>query len=123
MSAIYDLALNVAAHNHVAIEDSEKDSLDLFRRLKAMAEEDSETQIISLGDEPIPSEYDYMTVGELVAMIEGEARQLVAFAQTVLGAAHQGLQAAVEKSGVEPDEASGQRNVLAEDHLRAVAVH
>jgi len=63
MSAIYDLALNVAAHNHVAIEDSEKDSLDLFRRLKAMAEEDSETQIISLGDEPIPSEYDYMTVG------------------------------------------------------------
>ncbi len=67
---------------------------------------------IQLGDVPIPSEYDYMTVGELVA-----------FAQTVLGAAHQGLQSAVGEAGVEPDEARWGFNVLAEDHLRSVAVH
>nr|WP_152992202.1 hypothetical protein [Pseudomonas aeruginosa] len=59
----------------------------------------------------------------MTSLIEGEASQLVAFAQTVLGAAQQGLQAAVEKSGVEPDEARWDFNVLAEDHLRAVAVH
>lgn len=123
MSAIYDLALTVAAHNHVAIDGSEQDSLALFRRMKAMAEEGSETQIISLADEPIPSEYDYMTVGELVAMIEGEASQLVAFAQIILGAAHQGMLAAVEKSGVERNESRWDFNMLAEDQLRAVAAH
>jgi hypothetical protein len=123
MSAIYALALSAAAHNHVAVDACEQESLDLFRRLKAMAENDSETQIISLGDEPIPSEYDYMTVGELVAMIESEASQLVAFAKTVLSAAHQGLQVAVNTSGFERDEARWDFNMLAEDHLRAVATH
>lgn len=122
MSAIYDLALNVAAHNHVAIEGSEQDSLALFRRLKAMAEEDSETQIISLGDEPIPSEYDYMTVAELVALIESEATQMVDFAKTVLGAAHQGFKAAVNKPEFVLDEARWDFNVLAEDHLQALVI-
>ncbi|HBO2935211.1 TPA: hypothetical protein L4R50_000207 [Pseudomonas aeruginosa] len=121
MSAIYALALTAAAHNHVAIEDSEQESLDLFRRLKAMAEKDSETQIISLGAEPIPSAYDYMTVGELVAMIESEASQLVAFAKTVLSAAHQGLQVAAARTGFERDEARWDFNMLAEDHLQAQA--
>lgn len=103
MSAIHKLALTIAAHNHVAIEATEQDSLALFVELKAKAGQDQGLRVSELGDHPIPDQYADMMVHELVSMIEHEAACFVGFGGRLLEAAHEGLLDAVEAGGFEMD--------------------
>jgi hypothetical protein len=121
MTPSQKLALTTAAHLHVAIEDSEQDSLELYCRLKAMAADSAEVQVISLGDEPIPSEYDYLTVQELVELIELDAKEFLDFSLRMLDAAHQGLMSAVEKPGFEMDASRWDFKAFADSHLHDAA--
>lgn len=103
MPAIHKLALTIAAHNHVAIEATEQDSMALFVQLKAKAGHDHDLRVNELADHPIPDQYADMTVHELVSLIEHEAACLVDFGGRLLEAAHEGLLDAVEGDGFEMD--------------------
>lgn len=103
MSAINKFALTIAAHNHVAIEATEQESLALFVELKAKAEEGHNLRVNELGDHPIPDQYADMKVHELESMIEHEAACLVGFGGRLLEAAHRGLIDAVEDDRFEMD--------------------
>ncbi|HDS1721621.1 hypothetical protein NPS53_08925 [Pseudomonas putida] len=119
MSNIQRLALIIAAHNHVALEDSEADSLALYLNLKQQAEADSQLRIDQLDVDGIPGQYDLMTVFELVEMIELEATQLVSFSNKVIEAAHQGLMDAAEQPGFEMDATRWSLVTFAETRLGA----
>lgn len=106
MSEIQNLALLIAAHNHIAVEGTEQDSLRVYLALKAQADADRDPRINepdNRADKPIPSKRDDLMVHELVAIIDREAVLLAAFGERVLEAAHSGLLDAVEGVGFEID--------------------
>lgn len=117
MSTIQRLALISAAHNHVALEGTEAESLTMFLTLKAQAESDSQIKVGQLGAIEIPGQYDFMTVLELVEMIEQEASQLVSFSNRVIEAAHRGMVIAVEEPGIELDTSQWSLSTFAETQL------
>lgn len=121
MSPAQKTALTTASHLHVAIEQSEQESLDAYFRLKALSADNGETLVSTLSSESIPSEYDYMTVLELVELIEIDAHQLMAFGLLMLNSAHQGLMDAAEKPGFEMDASRWSLMDFADSHLLAAA--
>lgn len=121
MSTIASLALTVAAHNHLALEGSEAEALNLFHALKQRAEADPQMMIGQLKPCDIRDQYDGMTVLELVEMIEHEAAQLVSFSSRVVEAAHQGMKDAAEEHGFELE--ASQWNLVAFAEVRLATEH
>lgn len=119
MSALRKLALTIAAHNHLAVDRTELDSIAAYQSLKARSASESDTPVSTLNNPLIPSQYDYMQIGELVAMVEAEASQLAQFGAQVLDAAKEGLLTAVDEGGFEMDATRWDFKVFAENHLEA----
>lgn len=117
MSAIHRLALISAAHNHVAIEGTEQSSLALFFALKAQSDADASLRVDQFDSSEIPSQYDLLTVLELVELIEHEAALLVSFSERIMQAAHQGLMEAAEEPGFEMDASRWDFKMFAEGQL------
>jgi hypothetical protein len=117
MNQVTLFALTVAAHKFVAIENSEQHSIELYHRLKDIAADDDQGLVMSLSGEPIPGDYEDMTVLELVELIEHEAEQLLLFSNRMFEAAQLQIMVEVTNKTIHPNLCEWKLSDMAEAYL------
>lgn len=96
-------ALTLAATHYVDGQLINFDADEVYPRLKTLSQEGNCLLASEVRDFTISSDYQHLTITELVDRIEVSANQMAEFGKLMLDAAHEGLMEAVDEPGFEMD--------------------